>query len=446
MTVKRREFVIGAAASAGCIATGTGAAAAPCPPSNLRANGTASSSPGPTCPSGGGIGSLLNPLSDVTYLGYHDVLTDGNDSTYYQGMQVRRTSSGIKLLLAHLNGRVVQVPLTGVAFGAQVPAVEMSWDISLYLNWYHKTIWWDEDGQRLWTLNSDGYSNESNPCRIYSMTLDASGTVSSIRGPVGLAGLGSKRTRSGFLKVPAAFRSAHGVGPYAVGLGAYTSLMAAGGSCAMGLSLYAIPDPGGLASNALIPTSGYRALAARGSTPRGERLWYGYDFNTETGKGPINYYDGTNPNPNNRPSQRPSADAAWLSPNSNGRAYWMWGDRYVGGTWLDGFQKSGILVVGDFGTGKGWYQNSTLNFDGRCSELHVFDPQHLSDVLAGRRTADSLQPVAMRPLPEMDSGSDVGYGRGCFASFDLVGRRMYILKAAMNGGYMARLYVYSLSV
>src|SRR5690606_10314416 len=141
----------------------------------------------------------------------------------------------------------------------------------------------------------------------------------------------------------------------------------------------------------------YRALASRGATPRGSRIWYGYDFAAQTGKGPVNFFDGgdTRDNPSSRPSGRPSSSGEWLSPASNGRAYWLWGDKYVGGSWVDGPGKGGVLMVGDFGIGYGWYQSSSLSWDGRGCELHVFDPQHLADALAGRRRQDSVEPVNM---------------------------------------------------
>lgn len=428
------------------VAMGTGAmralAADPCRPTGFQIDGQAVGSSSASCVVQSG--SLLS-ASDVRYLGYHETETDWNDSTYYQGMHLRRVNGEAKLLIAHFRGRVVQVAVGSAPFGSRLTTVENAWDLASYQDGYHRSIWWDEDGQRLWSLNTDGYTIDSSPCRLFTMTLGANGAVSGVRGPIGLSGVSGKRTRSGAIKIPASVQAAAGIGPYALGLGAYTSLMAQGGACAMGLSLYAIPDPAGISG--LITSSRYRALAERADTPRGTRIWYGYDFARQSGKGPINYFDGgdSRQNPSSRPAERPLSSAQWQSPNAAGKAHWMWGDRYVGGTWLDGGSRSGVLMVGDFGTGYGWYQGSSLAFDGRCCELHVFDPQHLVDVASGKRSASSIEPVNMIALPEADSGSDSGYGRGCFAAFDSVDKRLYILKCSMNGAYTARIYVYSIN-
>jgi hypothetical protein len=267
------------------------------------------------------------------------------------------------------------------------------------------------------------------------MALGSSGELTDVRGPFGLQGTGSKRTRSGILKIPVSFQTANGVGPYALGLGAYTDLMAQGGHCAMGLSLYAIPDPGAIPDASLIPMGSYKALAARGATPRGRRIWYGYNFTTMSGKGPVNLYEGPPGSPG----------STWQSPTSDGNAYWMWGDKYVGGAWLDGGTRNGLMMVGDFATGRGFYEFSRLNSDGRCTEIHVFDPQHLQEVLAGTRASDAVEPVNMFPLPEQDSGRDVGIDRKCYAAYDDAAKVLYILKAGFGAAYTCRIFAYSVN-
>jgi hypothetical protein len=52
----------------------------------------------------------------------------------------------------------------------------------------------------------------------------------------------------------------------------------------------------------------------------------------------------------------------------------------------------------------------------------------------------------MKELPEADStGGESGYGRNCYAAYDTKMNRLYILKAAMNGPYVGRVYVYSVA-
>lgn len=442
MDLKRRQLIgTGLALPIAAAARLAHAQVPPCAP-GLMIDGV--STGGTDCAVSSG-GPLLS-ASDFAYLGYYNVETDGNDSTYYQGVAVRNVGGEPRLLIAHLRGTLVEVPVKG-SYGSMLGPVTGSWNISAYLNWQFKNVWWDGDGNRLWTLNTDDYTVSTAPCRLYTMTLGSGGAVSGVRGPIGLSDVSSKRTRSGILKVPASFQSSAGVGPYAIGLGGYTSLMEQGGACAMGASLYAIPDPANAPGDGLFKPGQYKVMAARGATPRGRRIWYGYNFSSQTGKGPINYFDGgdSRPNPSTRPTSQPSSSGGWLSPASDGHARWLWGDRYVGGAWIEGQNKRGVVLVGDFGTGYGWYQSSALAWDGRTCEAHVFDPAHLADVVAGRRSASSVEPVAMAALPQTDSGPDGAYGRNCNAAYDPVGKRLYILKCAMSGAYTARVYVYSVN-
>lgn len=43
-------------------------------------------------------------------------------------------------------------------------------------------------------------------------------------------------------------------------------------------------------------------------------------------------------------------------------------------------------------TGNVWYQNSTLNWQGRTAEIQVFDPAHLGEVAEGRRAPWNVKP------------------------------------------------------
>jgi hypothetical protein len=116
----------------------------------------------------------------------------------------------------------------------------------------------------------------------------------------------------------------------------------------------------------------------------------------------------------------------------------VWGDRYVGGAFIHTTNKRGVVLVGDFGTGRCYYMSSQVRSDSRTAELHIFDPEQLAEVAAGRRAADSLVPSVMIPLPETDGSSQY------FGTYDETGKRLYIM-AAGSDPEISKLYVYSVN-
>lgn len=189
--------------------------------------------------SAGGSQTLLQ-ASDFTYLGYYDLHTDGNDTTYAKGLAVRKVSGSVRLMYRHYLGDLVEVSLAGHSYGDEISTTSNSWsglpDEAQLFN-----FWWDEPNSRLWQLSSPSYFSYKVPTDISTFTLGAS-TVT-LTNDVALFGVGSKRAYGGVVAVPSALQTSLSIGPYVVGLGGYTSLLAAGDGANMGPGLYAIPEP-----------------------------------------------------------------------------------------------------------------------------------------------------------------------------------------------------------
>ncbi len=214
----------------------------------------------------------------------------------------------------------------------------------------------------------------------------------------------------------------------------------------MGPTLYAMPDPAGYASGDTIPTTGFKTLMDSAPTGnRGTRLSL-----------PENYFDGGYPSvpqptgPDTRPTFSPLSSGQWLSPAPDGTGWWVWGDHYEGAMFIDGPSKQGIVMLASVGTGKCWYANSTLNYDGRAAELHVYDPAHVGAVAQGTRNPDSVRPVSMAMLPNVAASwwtNSTGNGPCFVPSYDPIGKKLYVLCfGAGIDAYHNRLYVYNCNV
>src|SRR5690606_20836866 len=91
---------------------------------------------------------------------------------------------------------------------------------------------------------------------------------------------------------------------------------------------------------------------------------------------PANYFDGgdSRQNPSSRPSGPPQSSADWLSPNAQGLGWMTWGDSYYNtGVWIG----TTYAAVASLCQGSCWYQSSTLAFDGRQFELHLWQGSSL---------------------------------------------------------------------
>lgn len=311
--------------------------------------------------------SVLKP-SDLSLLGYYDVQTNGNDTSYMRGLTHRYVNGQLRFLSLTHTGTLQEFAPPS-AYGQRVTTMTGSWNISSVAGDF-TGIWWDEVKQRLWVTASIDYGNGDQyyPTRISTLTLGANGAVSNVK-TVSLQGITSKRVYGGVVPVPSWFQQQYGCGPYAVGFGGYTSLLLQTSKPSLGPELICIPDIAGYGNGAEIPSSAFKVLLDTAPGTRGVRKTF-----------PLNYFDGgdSRPNPSSPPTSAPLASASFLSPNADGLGWMVWGDSYYNNAvWIDTPTARGFLAVAALCSGKCWYQDSTLHFDGRTQEVHIWDPASL---------------------------------------------------------------------
>jgi hypothetical protein len=392
--------------------------------------------------------------ADFQYLGYYDIQTNGGNTGYAQGLTHRYVNGELRFLSWQLGDRLDEISITNRAYGTVITEPSRSWSaIGGMLDF--KGLWWDEAGSRLWSVSAVDYTGDPIPVQIYTRRLNDNGSVSEIRGPVGLAGIPAKRVYGGVQPVPESFQRQYGVGPFVVGWGGYTSLVAQGGAASLGPTIYAIPNVSSYANNALIPASAFKTILDCSSGSTGTD-WYKSGSPSAFDRGvrltrPINYFDSgdSRQNPSTPPSGLPVAGAQWLSPAPDGLGRFVWGDSYYNtGQWIEGPNKRGFIMIASLGAGKCWYGSSTLHYDSRVFELHIFDPAHLGEAAQGKRAPWSVKPAAMVQLNLEDLGrpwdgnSPVGNVGG--ATYDSLTKRLYVMGVAVNSNYN-RLYVYQVN-
>lgn len=384
-------------------------------------------------------GKPLLSAQDLSYLGYYDVQLNGSNSTYGFALTHRMVNGDLRFLTLEIDGRLYEFSLAGKSFGGLINTPTRTWGNIGGIN-NHIGLWWEENQSRLWSTSAEDYTAVVNQVAIYTRTLNDNGTVANIRGPVGLQGLNAKRVYGGAQPVPAWFQAQYGVGPYAVGWGGYTSLLAQGGGASLGPTMYFIPDPAGYSPNTEIPSGSYRKAMDCYTGDRGSRVTI-----------PLNYFDGGDPrmNPSTPPTSPPLSTAQWLSPAADGFGRFVWGDSYYNtGMWIDGPTKQGFLMIASLGGGKCYYMNSTLNFDSRVFEAHIFDPARIGEAILGQRALSQVKPTVMTQLnlPGMGYpwGGNSTTGNIAGATYDAATRRLFLLGRGVNT-YFARLFVYSVN-
>ncbi len=214
----------------------------------------------------------------------------------------------------------------------------------------------------------------------------------------------------------------------------------------------------------MILSSTYKVLGARGHLDRGKRIWYNYTFTPTTtidlsaygyssttpagtfsGKGPVNFGDSGDPrpNPSTAPTFQPVAAASFQSPDGSGDAVWpQQNGKYCGGFWP---ATKGLCLVGNFPTGRVYYQSSSGRCDSETAEIHVFDPAQIAQVIAATRDPDDIEPVVMIPLPDVDHTNLDGAFGGMNAAFDPVDSRLYIYCHDWTDAFSSKLHVYQVS-
>lgn len=310
--------------------------------------------------------AVLQP-SDISYKCSAEMQTDGNDTTFTKGLTSRVVAGQVRLLSITLRGVLQEWALP--ACGTKATTVIRSWDLGPTRAVSDITgIWWDDAKQRLWIDSAVDYTATNTPAHIVTVKLNDNGTLGAVHKVNLPASIPERRVFGGAAPSPV-----H-AGKYVVGFGGYTSLVRNAGGASIGPTMYEIDDPDGYANGATIPAT---VLLDAGMDHRGVRVTK-----------PWNYFDGGDPrqNPSTRPSSPPASSGAWLSPNAQGLGWMTWGDSYYNtGMYVDtGGTRGWVAIMSGCGVsgsdqGRCWYQSSTLAFDGRVFEFHIWDPATLTN-------------------------------------------------------------------
>lgn len=299
----------------------------------------------------------------LTFEGYRNVQTNGNDTTWMQTLTHRYVGGQLRFLTLTHQGMLHEFALDDARLNSSdvIRQTTGRWNVGAtgVLN-NHNGIWYEQTRGRLWVTSAEDYTVVSHPAKVSLLTLGQNGSVAVQK--TFYLNVPAKRVYGGCNAVPSALVARLG-GPYVCGWGGYTSLVAQGGGASMGPTMYAIPDPDSIANNATVSA---KTILDHADT-RGVRKTI-----------PINYFDGGDPrqNPSTRPTTPPLSSAAWLSPNAEGLGWWVWGDSYYNtGTWIG----TTYAAVASLCQGACWYQSSTLEYDGRQFELHLWDGNTLGE-------------------------------------------------------------------
>ncbi len=302
---------------------------------------------------------------------------------------------------------------------------------------------------RLWTTHATDYPDDAGIMRTQCLsyrTLNPNGTIQAHVGEHGFEGIGARASCTGIACVPHWFQTQYRCPAYVSGFGCYTSRMAQGLPCSMGLEAVAFPDllKFGSGPAQTIPKSEYHILADHESGTTQD------DYNLATGdrgwRNPevLNGFDA--------PS-KPGGPYRWLSPAPDGHGRWVWGDGIYGGAWIDLPGASALVCVGSFARGHAWYQGSTLWCDQRHAELQIFDPADFAASLNGRPSW-LVQPRATRLLtPDLEPLGLLSIPHGGNNPFNAVGgvawepvdKRLYLWCPQIGGGYQSCIAVYSVA-
>lgn len=353
---------------------------------------------------------LQAQVANVAYEGFYNIRTNGNDTTYGQALTHRYVNGELRFLTIAHPGVLHEFRIAGTALGGTVTQTTGTWNLTPTggLNDFNG-IWYEQAKNRLWLTSAQDYTATNHPAKVTLIALGANGNVSVVK--QFFLNVPAKRVYGGCAAVPASLVAQLG-GPYVCGWGGYTSLVNNGGNASIGPTMYALPDPDTIAGGATVSV---RTVldAAPSNQYRGVRKTI-----------PINYFDGGDPraNPPTRPTSPPVSSAQWLSPNSDGLGWMVWGDSYYNtGVWIG----TTYAAVASLCQGACWYQSATLAFDGRQFELHQWNGAALgSNVVA--RPASMVELNLPRGNTTVWSGN-VTTGNIAGATYDEVSGRLYMI-------------------
>lgn len=322
-------------------------------------------------------------------------------------------------------------------------------------------LWWDDAKGGLWCSQATDYpgagtlGSDTGIYRTSCVTfrqLNADGTITGFQGKYGFAGIGQRAIAGGVRAVPASWQSRWNLPPYLYGFGGYTSLMAQGYGCSLGLMLVGAADVTGYPSpTSAIPTFTVFADHRTGATQS--------NYNPATGdRGirltqPTNYFDGGDPrpNPSTPPTVPPVVGARWLSPAPDGKNRWVWDDSYNGAVvCIDGPNKYGLVCIANLLAGNCYYGGSTLHGTARAVELHVYDPATLAQAAAGQIKPWAVQPSAMADWAAYlgETGGTSGnavQGGMVAATFDATADTLYVWEPGVSGGYPCWIHAFKVN-
>lgn len=429
-------------------------------------SGGAIARPGAGTPPGGGGTKTLLTQADFNFLGWWG-LNYGGEFSYGKGLAHFYNNSGQLRFFAidNSNGNgAIRVLTPPASFSSETSTSStIGWSSVSGLAYSTGRIYglqYDIAAERLHIHAAIDYPSDPQLPQTdvgNYVSISPSLTVGTVSGRYGIENVTARRLYGGMIKVPAWFQSAFGVGGYAMGFGGYASRMTSA-RVSMGPYLAAVPDV-----DATIGLGGGSYTAAQvkllmnaGDNAAGGTDWYAgtgntvpttYDRGHRIAGRHLNFYDTGGAYPS-------TPSPSWATgPEGNGR--FTWGDSYYSNcVWLDGTSKHGLLMVPVVHLGNTWYQTSTLNWDDKGVEFHIFDPDKLGEVAAGTRASCNVQPSSMwvpADIPTRGSGA-TGNGQGdtiAGVTFDPTTSRLYLRRTFASGFWpntRDRIYVYEVNL
>lgn len=346
-----------------------------------------------------------------TVEGWYGVRTNGNDSTYSQGLSHRYVDGELRFLTLTLQRHLHEFTLPDP--GGVRQSTTATWDLSgtgAFRAGFHG-IWFEQAKNRLWITSAEDYTATNHPARVTLVELGSNGTVRVLK--QFFLDKPAKRVYGGCQAVPASLVAQIG-GPYVCGWGGYTSLVMDGGNASVGPTMYAIPDPDTIANGATVPA---RTIldASTYQSARGVRLTL-----------PDNDFD-----------------AAFQSPNADGLGWMVMGDSYYNtGFWIG----TTFGAVASLCEGRCWYQDSTLWFDGRQFELHLWDGARLDGTDRLTRPDRMVELDVPRGRTSSGKMGNTTVNNVAGATYDPVSGKLYAIGFAQHDPYTARLYQIALTL
>jgi VanZ family protein len=237
-------------------------------------------------------------------------------------------------------------------------------------------------------------------------------------GSWGIENIPEKFRRGGFIEIPEWFRAEFLKGDYlGIGHGGYYSIVASA-SFGPSLSVFDKKNLHKYRSHSDIPGKMLLGYPINSNA----RCWRTDDYRSE--------FDGGKWNPDGE------------------RGHWAWTDGVNSAVWLDFPKHHGLFFFARLGTGRVWYEDSTLHAQGAKLVWIQYDPNDLVDVLSGKKKPWEIQPDSMWDAPvqsdepiakwEREHGYDgTSLASISGAAFDRKTNTLFLLS---NAGYRTGLF------